>query len=166
MFKWLAALIGGLIVSQVKSKAVEAVTHPVMDTGLVAAMVEDINRAVFANWFAVADVMAIIEIESSFRPTVTGDDGVSFGLMQIQVPSARDRGFVGPPRQLLEDPALNIRLGMSHLKWTFDYLQDRFGRAPTIDEWIGGYNAGVGNVSRGFIPTSYVAKWRAARARY
>lgn len=127
---------------------------------LVAALAPDYG-------FAAADVLAIIEIESSFRPAAyraepqIGDG--SYGLMQILYSTAKDRGYAGAPAGLF-DPETNIRLGIAHLAWGRDYLA-RFG-AVAEAQWVGAYNAGVGNVRKGYIPAGYVAKWRNARARW
>jgi hypothetical protein len=134
------------------------------------ALVQRINTAEFVGWFSVPDVLAIIEIESAFDPDAVRYeahlDDSSIGLMQVLTSTAADRGYQGPPSGLF-DAEVNVRLGMRHMKWTFDYLARRLGRAPTIDEWIGGYNAGVGNVVRnGWWNAGYVQKWRAARERH
>jgi len=132
------------------------------------AIVSDINARDFGGWFSVADVLAIIEIESSFDPWAYRAEpqlkDASIGLMQILTSTARDRGFTGKSEGLF-DPVVNVRLGMAQLKWSYDYLAGRLG---TVDSavWIGSYNAGVGNAMKGFTPLSYVAKWRAARGRY
>lgn len=131
------------------------------------AMINRIN-AEFATWFDPLDVLAIIEIESSFNPDSyryekhIGD--ASIGLMQILYQTARDRGFTQGPAGLF-DPETNIRYGMRQLKWSHDYLAGKFGTKPRLDQWIGSYNAGVGNVLRGNIPTGYVQKWVKARDR-
>lgn len=123
----------------------------------------------FGGWFAVLDVLAVIDIESSFNPGAyraepqLGD--ASYGLMQILSSTAADRGYSGPVDGLF-DPETNIRLGMRQLKWSWDYLARKRGVPPSPAEWIGSYNAGVGNALKGFIPWAYVQKWQAARARW
>lgn len=133
-------------------------------------IVARVNEWVYFGWFKPAEVLAIIEIESSFRPWAVRQEpqigDASLGLMQLLSTTAADRGFRGNPESLLE-PEINIRFGMAHLKWSWDYIAGQLGRDPTEDEWIGSYNAGVGNVVRkGFIPAGYVQKWRAAKGRY
>lgn len=132
------------------------------------AIIDQVNAEEFGGWFDPADVMAIIEVESSFDPNAyryeAKLDDASIGLMQVLYRTALDRGLAGGPAALY-DPALNIRIGMRQLKWSFDYLADR-GGAPTTDQWIGSYNAGVGNALKGYVPLAYVAKWKAERARY
>lgn len=133
----------------------------------VPDMVKAINAEEFGGWFNPADVLAIIEIESSFRADAyraepqIGD--ASYGLMQVLYSTARDRGYQGPPEGLF-DPATNIRIGMRQLKWSWDFLAARLRGGPTTAVWIGSYNAGVGNAINNYVPWAYVAKWQAARA--
>lgn len=56
---------------------------------------------------------AVVFIESSYRPDVTGSAG-EVGLMQIKPATARDMGFRGSTRDLY-DPATNLRYGMKYL---------------------------------------------------
>lgn len=166
MMRALASALGVWLFSMIQSKAVDAATQPLLSVAAAREIVAQINRAEYAGWFDVADVLAVIEIESSFRPQVIGDDGKSFGLMQLTEGAARDRGYAGPLSGLLFNPELNIRIGMAHLKWSHDFLASRLSDKLTVAHWIGAYNAGVGNVLRGNIPHGYVARWLAARGRY
>lgn len=133
------------------------------------AIIDRLNQTEFSGWFKSAEVLAVIEIESSFRPRAYRAEpqieDASLGLMQVLGRVAADRGYAGPPDGLF-NPETNIRVGMRHLKWTWDYLRRRLGRNPSEDEWIGGYNAGVGNVLRGRWVAGYVEKWRIAKGRY
>ena len=132
-------------------------------------LVEQINVREFGGWFKTADVLAIIEIESSFNPDAVrhephiGDS--SIGLMQVLYSTAKDRGLSGGPAALF-DPEINIRYGMRQLMWTWTFLRGRLGHDPDEAMWIGAYNAGVGNAIEGRWVRRYVEKWRAARARY
>lgn len=118
--------------------------------------------------FQLAEILAIIEIESAFKPAAYRDEpqisDASRGLMQILLSSARDRGFSGAADDLF-DPATNIRFGIAQLKWTNDYLQTRRG-GVTREVVIGAYNAGVGNALNGYTPVVYVSKWQAALNRW
>ena len=140
-----------------------------LEPGQVRDLVRQVNHASFAGWFNEADVLAIVEIESGFRPNAARWEAhkgeASMGLMQILLSSARDRGYRGCVAGLL-DPETNIRFGMAHLKWGHDYLLSRRGREPEMGEWIGAYNAGVGNVMRGNLPMRYVSRWVRARDGY
>lgn len=136
----------------------------------VAALVTNLNAGEFGSWFRVGDVVAVAEIESAFDPAAVREEPQigdrSLGLMQVLTTTARDRGYSGTAAGLL-DPIVNLRIGMRHLKWSHDYLARAFGRPPTAAEWIGSYNAGVGNVvHRGWWSAGYVAKWAEAVQRY
>ena len=134
----------------------------------VRAIVENINQKVFRGWFNPADVLAIIEIESSFRPHAERYESKlndsSIGLMQILMSSAKDRGFTGTKAELIK-PSINILYGMKHLKWSYDYLARR-KVTVTKDEWISSYNMGVGNTMRGYLSHDYISKFKAARSKY
>ncbi|CDZ33263.1 Lytic transglycosylase catalytic [Neorhizobium galegae bv. officinalis] len=57
--------------------------------------------------------LAVVQIESNFRPTVKGSAG-EIGLMQIKPATARLMGYRGPDYGLY-DPETNIRFGMKYL---------------------------------------------------
>ncbi len=57
--------------------------------------------------------LAVVRIESNFRPTVKGSAG-EIGLMQIKPATARMMGYEGPDYGLY-DPETNIRYGMKYL---------------------------------------------------
>lgn len=139
-----------------------------LDPAEVLAMVRQVN-AETGGWFNEADVMAVIEVESSFNPSAYRFEprlnDASIGLMQVLFSTAKDRGYTGGPAGLF-DPLTNIRIGMAHLKWSFDTLSARMGEAPTDNQWIGSYNIGVGAVLRGRVPLVYVNKWKLARRKY
>src|SRR5215469_7350086 len=87
------------------------------------AVALDLARRLHGQW-DVALVMAIIEHESSFDANAFAPDrnGGSYGLMQLDYPTAQDRGFAGSPSALYE-PALNIQYGVAQLDWIAAYLQ-------------------------------------------
>ena len=144
-----------------KRRAVEA--------SQLAALIQDINLRYFGGWFDWRDVAAVVQVESSGNPDAYRYEAAlgesSIGLMQTLYSTAVDRGYTGGPAGLL-DPATSLYYGMAQLKWSFDYLSGRLARTPTLDEWIGSYNAGVGNVLKGFIPAEYVERWKSARLKF
>lgn len=97
-------------------------------------------------------IKAVIAKESSFRPHVTRDEphvkapqyGIdgdrSYGLMQVLVSTARDRGYQGEPEGLLE-PRTNVLVGTKHLAW----LTKRYGDTTRV---IAAYNAGSPRMSK------------------
>lgn len=140
-----------------------------MTADQVLPLINQLNAAEHNDWFHPADVLAVVAKESAFNPNAyryeprLGD--ASFGLMQVLSKTAADRGFKGDPRRLFE-PLEGLRYGMRQLAWTYDYLAARLGRPPSREEWFGGYNAGVGNVLRGYIPLAYVQAVERLRAQY
>lgn len=56
---------------------------------------------------------AVVQVESTFRPHVTGGAG-EIGLMQIKLSTARGMGYKGS-RKALYDPATNLYWGMKYL---------------------------------------------------
>lgn len=166
--RWPLILAGAGVLILAWSGRARAMGVEPVPAATVAEIVARVNAEEFGGWFSVADVLAVVEIESGFDPTAYRSEpqlgDASRGLMQLLLSTALDRGFQGAPEALF-DPETNIRLGMRQLKWSWDYLAQRRGE-PTVDQWIGSYNAGVGNVLKGYIPFSYVAKWRDARDRW
>ena len=129
------------------------------------------NAHEFSGWFtsggrSLEDVLGIFSIESNFDPDAIGDRhlrDMSWGIGQMRGSTAPDFG-IDDPRALL-DPATGIYATMRYLKWAWDALEQGFSRAPEYMEWIGSYNAGVGGVLSGNIPTTYVERWRTAAGR-
>ncbi len=134
----------------------------------IAAAVRFVNDAEFGGWFDPAMVMGVIATESSYRVMAYRAEpqinDASYGLMQVLYSTARDRGYDGPPEGLY-DPLTNIRIGMAHLKWSFDYLSQRMG-AVSEAQWLSSYNAGVGYVMRGGNRAAYVNKVQSNRASW
>ena len=96
-------------------------------------------------------IMAICQHESSFdarawkgEPEEHG--GPSYGLMQLQLPTARDRGYRGDGPGLF-DPVVNVQLGVAQLAWIKAQLckASKFG----LQEMVAAYNEGLGNALRG-----------------
>jgi soluble lytic murein transglycosylase-like protein len=59
----------------------------------------------------------------------------SFGLMQIQLGTARQMGFKGKSKELLR-PDINIEFGAAYLRWLLNYTKNDYAKALTC------YNAG------------------------
>ena len=108
-------------------------------------------------------VAAIVYSESSGDPTaVSRADAV--GLMQLLPAATEDsarrlRIDVPTPRELLEDPALNLRLGASHFAWTLRNEGDDVERALVA------YNAGRTKLRRWIKAAGSYEAWRAERKR-
>jgi soluble lytic murein transglycosylase-like protein len=119
----------------------------------------------YAGQWPVPLIMGFCEHESSFNERAFAIDrnGGSYGLMQLDVPTARDRGFTGQPTDLF-DPATNLRYGVAQLDWIKGYLKRR--GALGLQAVIAAYNEGVGNVLKGNPDPRYVADVMAARDRW
>jgi soluble lytic murein transglycosylase-like protein len=79
---------------------------------------------------------AVITIESRYNPAAR--NGPHYGLMQVNVATARSMGFAGEPAELL-DPATNLRFGMAYLAGAFRLAGgDTCG---TIMRYQGGHRA-------------------------
>jgi len=93
-----------------------------------------IDRAAEA-WSIPLDVAyGLIAQESGFNPSAIGDGGRSFGLVQLQLTTARGLGYTGDGPGLL-DPATNVQLG-------FKYLRGQLDRAGTMTGALSAYNGG------------------------
>lgn len=160
-----ALTVGAFLAIERWSKGARGALKPEAVLGLIVQL----NAQEHNNWFDPYDVLAVVEQESNFNPNAYRYEAhlqdASFGLMQVLSKTAADRGFTGDPRRMFE-PVEGLRYGMRQLAWTYDYLQSRFGRAPTRSEYLGGYNAGVGNISRGYVPMAYVAAVERLRSQY
>lgn len=169
-----AALIAGVVfVTADDAKAMVPVkTTPKtrLTNNQVRAMI-DYNNAELGNKFSdhgflsERDVLRICYIESQlnhfayrYEPHL---NTASYGLMQILETTARDIGFNGPISDLY-NPLINIFWGMKYLIWINSYLTRKMGRSPTKATILSAYNAGPGNVLRGYFASQYVAKFQAS----
>jgi len=84
-------------------------------------------------------ICAIIKVESNFNPVaINKNDGPSdsLGLMQIKYSTARELGFRGTPKQLV-NPVYNLKYGIKYLA----KAQEKFNN---ISHVIQAYNGGLG----------------------
>lgn len=110
-------------------------------------------------------IKTTIAKESSFNPAA---DTGSVGLMQLELATAKDRGFTGTRAQLF-DPATSIEFGTRHLAW----LMSR-NAGETWDALYAAYNSGKARRSDGVFVNSkgdsivekHVAGWRALADRF
>ena len=89
----------------------------------------------------------MISVESSFRPSVIGDGGNSFGLMQIQ-PRWWSETMEREGVTNLLDPLQNIRCGCAILR----ELKDKYG---TEYRALQAYNTGRPNTNNGYAEKVY-----------
>lgn len=90
-------------------------------------------------------LMAVIENESSFNPTVRGSHG-EIGLMQLTPDTAKwvceKYGLPWKGVNSLKDPVVNIKIGSAYLS----YLREKFGFHSQL--YLAAYNMGSTNVKR------------------
>ncbi|EUB96125.1 Lytic transglycosylase catalytic [Rhizobium sp. CF080] len=127
----LAMLVAGTELVRAQDDAVTTYTKPLIipwetrETGF-AAPTDEARRLVrqlhytqliakYADEYDVPEelALAVVRIESNFRPTAKGSAG-EIGLMQIKPATARLMGYRGPDYGLY-DPETNIRYGMKYL---------------------------------------------------
>ncbi|CDZ58372.1 lytic transglycosylase domain-containing protein [Neorhizobium galegae] len=127
----LAMLVAGTELVRAEDSSVNVYTKPLIipwetrETGF-AAPTDEARRLVrqlhytqliakYADEYDVPEelALAVVRIESNFRPTVKGSAG-EIGLMQIKPATARLMGYRGPDYGLY-DPETNIRYGMKYL---------------------------------------------------
>lgn len=108
---------------------------------------------------------AFIEVESSFRPTAFLQDanGGSYGLMQIDLPTAIDRGFEGHAGELYV-PSTNLKYGTAQLDWIARELQEH--GLYSVANLAAAYNAGLSHVLSGGTDPAYSEKIETAYAKY
>jgi soluble lytic murein transglycosylase-like protein len=124
-----------------------------------------IVQAQRGQW-AASTIMGVIETESSFNEGafLADRNGGSYGLMQLDLPTAKDRGYKGSALGLY-DPRTNICFGVKQLDWLKATLAGH--GFSGLQDVIAGYNEGVRNVLRGNPDPRYVGrvfeyreKWR------
>ena len=95
-------------------------------------------------------VKAVIQVESSFRPDVTGAAG-EIGLMQLKPTTAEMMGFKGKKSELF-DPETNIKYGVAYLA-----KAHKLGGGTTCGTILK-YNAGHGAKKMNPISARYCQK--------
>ncbi len=90
-------------------------------------------------------VLAVIQTESKFNPTIVGRHG-EIGLMQIKPSTAawiaKKYKIQWNNKSNLQNPSANIQIGMAYM----DYLRNKFKRKST--KYVSAYNMGPTNVQR------------------
>jgi soluble lytic murein transglycosylase-like protein len=98
-------------------------------------------------------VLALVSVESNFRPHVSSDRG-AYGLMQLKPSTfawiAGREPDIGDGAAVSEDPVIDVRLAVRYFRW----LENRFHRR---EEALMAYNAGPARMrhyQRAGIPAS------------
>lgn len=163
---------GGALASLPSPESPDLFPVPVPNIPFGPIMITDPEKAAlalvtqYANGWDAADLMAFINIESSFDPRafLADRDGGSYGLMQVTLPAAQQVGYAGDGPGLF-DPATNVQVGVAYLDWINAYLTARLTSVSSA-EVVAAYNAGVGAVARGYQDVAYVGRWQAARVQW
>ena len=115
--------------------------------------------------FDAALLLAFIDVESSFNPKAFLNDrnGGSYGLLQLDLMTAEDRGYVGNATGLY-DPFTNIKFGVAQLQWITTNLQQK--GLYSIVNLAAAYNSGLAHVLGGGTDAVYSAKITAAYAKW
>lgn len=90
-------------------------------------------------------VMAVIQTESQFDPTIIGSFG-EIGLMQIKPDTAKwiaqKEGIAWKGKNTLKNPVMNVRIGIAYL----NFLRKNFSGAAR--HYVAAYNMGPANVRK------------------
>jgi soluble lytic murein transglycosylase len=90
-------------------------------------------------------VMAVIQTESQFDPSIVGKHG-EIGLMQIKPETAKwiaeKEGIRWKGKNTLRNPAMNVKIGIAYM----DFLRKNFDGAAR--HYVAAYNMGPTNVRR------------------
>jgi len=152
-----------------KTASLSSVTHFVYNTfqekldkkwkkhaaNLTATLVAESGRHGFDPLF----VMAVIQTESQFDPTIIGSFG-EIGLMQIKPDTAKwiaqKQGIVWKGKNTLKNPVVNVRIGIAYMS----FLRKNFGGAAR--HYVSAYNMGPANVrklaSQSIQPREYASR--------
>lgn len=127
-----------------------------------------VNSEHFKHWFFLQNIMAFIEVESSFDFNAFRQEpsGVaSYGCMQVLDITASGLGYKGQPEDMY-DPTIGIWLGMAALCQNWNVFHAKAGDYPTMEEWVISYNEGVGNALDGKADDAYWNKWSDAQQKW
>lgn len=138
-----------------KTSSINSVTHFVYNTfqeklqgrwkkyaaNISATIIAESDRHGFDPIF----VMAVIQTESQFDPTILGGHG-EIGLMQIKPDTAKwisqKEGIAWKGKNTLKNPVMNVRIGIAYMS----FLRKNFSGAAS--HYVAAYNMGPSNVRR------------------
>jgi soluble lytic murein transglycosylase-like protein len=169
--RWQAGLVAVLLVGagvlgylwpSAPTAVVRTVVDPVVMTR-VEGLAAPIRAAAAESGLDPCLVAGMVHAESSGDPRAVSPAD-ALGLMQLLPPAVEDaarRLGVEPPGReaLLEDPALNLRLGAAHFAWTLE------NEGGDVERALVAYNAGRTKLRRWIREAGSYEAWRAARRR-
>ncbi len=113
---------------------------------------------------------AVVDVESAGKPTATSIAGAR-GLMQITQPALTDYNrVVGTELSMddMYDPSTNMKVGKWYLSVRIPQMLRAFKVPNTLDNRLWAYNAGIGRVVEGVMPTEtkgYIGKVKSRMGR-
>lgn len=116
-----------------------------------------IRNAARAAGIAAAQVAAIVYIESRGNPAATNPSDPSYGLMALQIPTARayaDDSDQVDAQNLCAEPDLNLKCGSRFLA----DLSRKYSAGLDFGKWAQAYNVGETKFNRGVRNPGYGAK--------
>lgn len=135
----LAALSLGFAKISAPTQGIECVYPVPLDTELQSHVI----RVCRTYQIDPAIVFAIISCESSFDPNAMGDNGQSYGLMQVKASNHRERISKLGVNDLL-DPYQNVLVGI-------DYLAELIDEYDNLSMALVAYNAGCTGAYNGWF---------------
>lgn len=80
----------------------------------------------------IAVLRAIVQVESEGNPLAIGDNGTSFGLLQLHIGGQADKAFSdGYTQKDLFNPAINLRYGMPSISQAWKISSATFDNSPS-----------------------------------
>jgi soluble lytic murein transglycosylase-like protein len=107
-------------------------------------------------------IMAIMNNESGYNPTVVNATGRQDGLMQVIPSTAQQMSSVyGIPSSPQTDPMTSILCGTAYLDYSARQIT-QFRKTPSLPLWdlVQAYNEGLGAVEQGKLDTAYLIKFQ------
>lgn len=110
------------------------------------------------------DMNKIWNIESGGNAQAISADGGAFGLGQVRKPALMDWNKANPRNQFttsdLLDPNVNSMISNWHMNTNIPKQLRALGVEDTMENRIGAYRLGAGNVAKGIMPNSYIQKYK------
>lgn len=110
------------------------------------------------------DMNRVWQMESSGNPKAVSQDGGAFGLGQVRRPALLDWNTSHPHNQFqtsdLLDPNVNSMISSWHMNVNGPRQLRALGVPDTLENRLGAYRLGAGNVAKGKMPLDYIQKYK------
>ncbi len=126
--------LAGVVVAAVKLTSGPNLAHVALGLKMPLTTIQSAATWARRRKLPLEWVLATILVESRGNPAITGDDGRSIGLMQVNASAhASELAAAGVSRKQLFEPDRNIEWGTLYLaKFKADVLRALGGRSPPI----------------------------------